>query len=110
MQITCPSCKFSFDFKEAKIRSLPENKYYWGVVIEILSQETGYTKEDMHEVLRRMFLKEISHIKGKSDKIIEVEFSRSTASLKVWEFEEYLENIRTWASSDLGVIIPSPNE
>jgi len=32
----------------------PQNKYYWGVIIALLSQELGYEKEDMHDVLKSL--------------------------------------------------------
>jgi hypothetical protein len=38
-------------------RSIPQNKFYWGVVIDILSNHTGFEPEEVHEVLRAKFLK-----------------------------------------------------
>jgi hypothetical protein len=35
---------------------------------------------------------------------------RSTSDLSTIEFEEYCSKIRMWASKELGVYIPSPNE
>ena len=42
--------------KHRENRSLAFNRYYWSVVIPYIAMETGYTKEEMHDVLRRMFL------------------------------------------------------
>ena len=36
--------------------------------------------------------------------------SRSTANLNTKEFENYLEEIRRWAITDLSINIPEPNE
>jgi len=110
MKISCPYCNKDFYTKEAAQRSMPENKYYWSVAIEILSNELGYTKDEMHEVLKSMFLSDVKHIKFNNGTMHEIRYSKSTASLKVPEFEEYLENIRIWAGCELGINIPLPNQ
>ena len=43
--------------KERHARSLSQNRYYWGVIIEILSNHFGYDREEMHEALKFKFLK-----------------------------------------------------
>ncbi len=54
----------------------------------------------------RMFLK---YVKSVSDGTEEV-FVRSTTSLNTAEMTEYIESIRTFALSDLGIYIPDPHE
>jgi hypothetical protein len=84
-----------------KDRSNNQNRYYWGVVIEILQKEIGYeTKEMMHDALRFEFLQ--LH----TEKLPTV---RSTTDLTTVEFEEYLSRIRQW-SSEQGIYIPLPHE
>jgi len=40
-------------------RTLQQNKYLWGVVYKILSDHTGYTKEEINEIKERIiFLQE----------------------------------------------------
>jgi hypothetical protein len=84
-----------------KNRSNNENRYYWGVVIKILSEHTGYSTDEMHDALRMLFLiereKQIPSIK-------------STATLSTVEFEHYLSQIRLWASTEMNCYIPEPNE
>lgn len=82
-------------------RSNLQNRYYWGCVLDILSNETGFTHEEMHELMARKFL---SYEKQG------VMFAKSTTSLNTVEFEEYLASIRHFASVDLGCFIPLPNE
>lgn len=36
--------------------------------------------------------------------------ARSTTDLTTAEAEEYYENIRRWAASDLNIVLPTPNE
>ena len=105
----CPYCNKEFLDKRAFPRSNPENRYYWGVIVSILSDELGYSTWEMHEILKAKFLRHIAFVKTK-DGVEEVEISGSTAHLSTSEFEKYLENIRIWASSDLEISIPLPNE
>lgn len=87
--------------KERSQRSLNQNAYYWGVVIELLANTTGYTPDEMHEVCRYQFLKSVNR-DG-------LEYVQSTATLSTVDFEHYLENIKQWAGM-LNIIIPDPNE
>jgi len=87
--------------KPSKTRSNQENRYYWGVVIKILSDETGYSDNEMHDALRMLFL---------LDRERKVPTLISTTSLSTVQFEEYMSKVRAWASSDLDVYIPEPNE
>lgn len=89
-----------------KSRSDNQNRYYYGVVIKILSEELGFLPDEMHEVLKQKFLTSET-IKIGSEEFVIV---KSTASLNTVEFEEYLSQIRSWASMDLNTLIPLPNE
>lgn len=52
-----PGKRYILDIREAsKKRSLNQNAYYWGVIIPIFSSHTGYTKNEAHQELARMFL------------------------------------------------------
>lgn len=93
------------EWKEFKHRSLNENSYYHGVVIDILSSELGYTHDEMHEVIKWKFLAHPIELKGQK-----VMTAVSTASLSTSEFEGLMAKIRTWASMELGIYIPEPNE
>lgn len=90
--------------KERKRRSDNQNRYYWGVVLKIVSEFTGYTSDESHEAMKMLFLKKHSE-KGYPDTV------RSTTSLNTSEMEEYLENIRRFAAEKLnGAYIPLPGE
>lgn len=84
-------------------RSNQQNRYYWAVVVEILSEYFGYTPEEVHDILREKFLR-IPGENGKPDRI------GSSALLDKSEFfKEYIEKIILWASIDFGIVIPDPN-
>ena len=85
-----------------KRRSTNQNDYYWGVVIAILSDFTGYSPEEMHEALKNKFL-------GFYDKKTGLRVVSSSAELTTADFENYLSQIRAWAGEN-GIFIPLPNE
>ena len=87
--------------KPSKKRSNQENRYYWGVVLRLLSDQTGYTENEMHDALRLLFLRDNTKI---------IPTLLSTALLNTIQFEEYMSKIRIWASTELSVYIPEPNE
>ena len=82
-------------------RSDVQNSYYWGVVIELLSKELGYDKDELHEILKYKFLQ--SNAMG-------MPYVKSTTKLSTGEFEEYLSKIKRWAAEFLHIVIPDPNE
>ncbi|MBC8521065.1 MAG: hypothetical protein H8D26_03625 [Methanomicrobia archaeon] len=82
----------------------------WGVVIEILSDELGYSKFEIHEILKEMFLREPKYIKTIDNKVKEVWISRSTRELTTEQFEKYMADVRNWAVMDLGIVLPLPRE
>jgi len=91
---------------EKKIRSVEQNNYYWGVVLEILADHFGYIgpgeKEDLHNELKSMFLVRIGRL---GEPVVE-----STTRISTEIFEKYLEAVRTWALTKFQVKIPLPNE
>ena len=82
-------------------RSIQQNRYYHGVVCKLIADHTGYSGDEIHQLLAEQFL---SYEKGGKS------FVRSTTKLKTAEFENYLESCRRWAAMDLQVYIPLPNE
>ena len=81
-------------------RSNNQNNYYWGCVLDILSKETGYEIDDLHEIMKYKFLKQ--------NRKTGMEYVKSTSKRSTSEFEEYLEKIRRWASIELSIFIPDP--
>lgn len=100
---TLPDGKYVWPHPEKpkRKRSLQQNRYYWGVVCNLVSDHTGYAPEESHQIMAEMFLSYEN--KGKA-------FTKSTTKLKTVEFEEYMEKCRRWAAMELQVYIPLPNE
>lgn len=83
---------YVLEIKKAKDkRSLNQNKYYWGVVITLFSQQTGYTSNEAHQTLAQMHLMYLKERKEDAP----IMFTRSTTELMWHEF-----NIK----------VPLPNE
>jgi hypothetical protein len=119
--------------KQKSSRSLKQNNLYW-VYIDILSQELGYSKDEMHELVKYKFLKLkrfISVVNGKSvilaledgiyvdvstgeihdiEKVEPYDKSGSTKTLTKSEFIDFVDNLITWAKDFLGITLPSPEE
>lgn len=83
-------------------RSNEQNKYYWGVIIPILMEEFGYSKQEMHDALKFHF--DRIEESGKPPTVRETKF------LTTVEFEERNTAIREWAWAEYEIQIPLPNE
>lgn len=104
--IICPKCKFQW---VSTLRSNQQSRYYFGVVVDILSNHTGFTPEEMHEILKHKFLRDWKKIKTVNG-VFEYVYTKSTTILSTAEFENYLAKIREWAAIELNCQIPEPNE
>ncbi|MBK7885165.1 MAG: hypothetical protein IPJ81_16280 [Chitinophagaceae bacterium] len=100
--------------KDMRKRSIPQNAYYWGVVVPMVKKglyDAGYdevtTNEDAHEVMKHIHLRKRIVSKQTGDVI---DISNSSAKLSIPEFNIYIEAICKWASEYLGIVIPSPND
>lgn len=93
-------------FDADKARTIPQNRYYWGVVIKMLSDLTGYEAEILHEYLCRKFIGEKS--KSIFDELIMIR--QKSSSLSTSEFNEFVEKVRFWAFDKFGsqCDIPDP--
>ena len=87
-------------------RSNPSNRFYWGVVLSVLSNHTGFTPEEMHEHLKREFLPVFKVLPTGE----QIKLSGSTATLDTAEFNEYIEKIMQWSIQELDCLIPDPSE
>jgi hypothetical protein len=85
-------------------RSGNQNRYYWGVVIPIIEEATGYDGEELHEALKVKFIQPWASKAG------DLTIYPSTARLDTAGFSEFIEKVRRWAASFLNIHIPGPNE
>lgn len=90
--------------KRRKRRTDNQNSYYWGVVIRTIANECGYRSDEelaaVHAELKKKFLPH----NGK------LAIPQSTTKLNTAEFTRYIEAVRDWAVSELGIYIPDAGE
>lgn len=88
-----------------KNRTLAQNRllFMW---LTIIGNDLGYHVEEIHAIMKDKFLSsEIVVFQGKGFQV-----SPSTANLNTKEFTEYLNRIELFANSELGIILPHPEE
>ena len=101
----------SIERKKRK-RSLSQNAYYWGVVVENVKSgllDIGYrmTKEDTHEFLKGKFhiIEKVNENTGEILKAV-----GGTSEMTTSQMMDYFSEITQWAAEYLNIQIPQPNE
>lgn len=84
--------EMSISHKKAN-RSTEQNSYLWGVIYKAISDLTGYEIDEIHDLMRNMFLRQDKKLLDK-----EVVSLKSTSNLSSAEFKEYVDLIKAWAS------------
>ncbi len=90
--------------KRRSKRSDSQNRWYWGVCVEILANHCGYDSDEMHEALKIKFL---SNHQEDEKGLMRV---GSTARLTTDEFIAYTNRVVRWAAESLSVYIPDPSQ
>lgn len=90
-------------------RSLAQNAFYWGACIAAVSEHTGYTPDEVHELAKQLFLPQhvaIADLNGEivADRVV----GGSTSRLSTADMHEFTERFRRWAAETVGVVIPDP--
>ena len=102
--------------KRYRVRTNPQNRAYWGMVVPALqqalteSQGQPHTDEQAHAILKARFLAVDTRIVNDLGMVERVRYVRSSATLDVQEFSEYFDLCRDWLSEFWGIVIPDPGE
>tara|TARA_R110002012_G_scaffold150099_1_gene309413 strand:- start:666 stop:1049 length:384 start_codon:yes stop_codon:yes gene_type:complete len=83
-------------------RSNEQNSLYWKW-INIMSEETGFTIEEMHELVKYKFLKRTSI---NNNGVEEVKL-KSTTTLSVKEFTKLMDDVLYWSNNTLNINLPT---
>jgi hypothetical protein len=96
---------YTVEITEKKVkRSLSQNSLYW-LWLTCIEAETGNDKGDLHEVFKVKFLD------SKAVELFGTVFLRSsTTNLDTKQFKEYLDKIQLFASVELAIILPDPED
>jgi len=103
--------------RKRKRRSSLQNRYYWGVVIRIISAylmdfapDQDGTPPVVHQYLKERFLPLV--MEGKPQMVLPtgevIEGIYSTTKLTTTQFMDYIERVLHW-SAELDMIIPDPD-
>lgn len=84
------------------VRTIPQNKYYWGIVVKYIAEYLGYDSNEVHEILKYKF-----YYKDYNTKEGVIRVGQSTSSMNKQEFTVYIDSIREWANDTLNVYIPT---
>lgn len=86
-------------------RTVGQNRLLW-LWIGCISDETGYNRYDLHDFFKQRFLHGVKRIILDEPIVI----SPTTKMLDTKGFADYLERIRQFALTDLGIILPNPED
>lgn len=91
-------------------RSEIQNRWYWGQILRLLSEHTGYTVDELHDYCKLRFNGTTVCVTDRDGVVVdEQRIGQTTTKLNRVTFGEYCEAIRQWAAADLGVVIPDPD-
>jgi hypothetical protein len=87
-------------------RTTNQRKYYFGVIVSLLAEHTGFTREEMNEELKFKFNKKSVQRPDGSWLV----YGGSIENEKVSECERIFEEIRLWAFEYMNLVIPLPTK
>lgn len=91
-------------------RSDRQNAWYWGQILELLSEKTGYTPDELHEYCKARFIpKRLAICDGNGVVVDDRVVGGTTTKLSAGEMADYLEAIRKFAAEELYLLIPDPD-
>src|SRR5689334_8506795 len=81
-------------------RSAAANRWYWGCILPLLSEHTGYTVDELHELCKLKFNAKKIIVTAETGEIVDEErIGQTTTILNKLTFGEYCEQIREWAAA-----------
>lgn len=86
-------------------RTVDQNRLLW-LWLNCISDETGQDKNDLHEYFKQKYL----GFDTRTMFGVQVYKSVSTSSLDTKQFTQYLEHIQAFASTELGIYLPNPED
>ena len=90
--------------KYFKQRSGQQNRYLFGVAYKLISDHTGYTIDEVHDLMAKKFIGEKEIKIGK----LKVTTHETSTKLSTTDFMGYIASIQKFAAEELDVFIPDP--
>ncbi|QDQ25179.1 hypothetical protein FNU76_01730 [Chitinimonas arctica] len=83
-------------------RSIGQNRRYW-LLVNVIADDTGNDPQYLHEMLKLRFLGAVEVVvAGQSFTV-----PKSTTTLNIQTFGEYMTRVEAWAATELGCAIPA---
>jgi hypothetical protein len=86
--------------KYRRKRSSNQNRWYFGVVLKLISDHTGEDVQSLHEAFKMQF-SEMRDVHG-------LKVPQRTSGMDTTDFSQHCERVRQWAAEFLGLNIPDP--
>lgn len=110
-EVKAKNGKYLLTAKSIKRRSIPQNKYYWGVVVAMIKERMIELGNDVDEQTVHDYLKDRFNRKELYKDGINIgSVGDTTTKLTTIEFEEYQEKCKRFAADVLNIYIPDPNK
>jgi hypothetical protein len=90
-------------------RSVVANRYYWGVVVKAIAEDTGQAPDDVHDAMCDRFLKHRITLVNVLGQVLDLEVAGRSSSLSVAKFYGFVEQVRLFAAEFFGLSIPDPD-
>lgn len=90
-------------------RSLPQLRYYRGVVLPAIAEATGQDEDAIHEDMIARFLppRHVAYVNPTTGEVDERAVPRRTSGLSVGEYSDFVDRVCAWCGEWLGLIIPA---
>ena len=82
-------------------RTNAQNKLWWKYM-QIMGNDLGYNKDEMHDICKLKFLK-----RERLEDGIKVEYLKSTAQLTKKEFKKLVDDVIIWAAKTFSINLPN---
>ena len=83
------------------------NRYYRGVVLKLIAEETGHAADDLHEYFK---LRHNSKLVADPATGEEIKVPQSTAKLSIQAFSDYLNLVMLDGAELCGIVFPEPRK
>lgn len=99
------------ELTEKRLKRTDNQNKYLHVLLGYFACETGNTQDWVKEKYYKILVNPTIYIREKDDKYLgKVKYLRSSADLDSAEMATSITRFRNWASSEVGVYLPSPDE
>jgi hypothetical protein len=83
----------------------PMRRYYWSVVVAMIAEETGHSKDMIHEALK---IKILSYVDERTGLTIVPSVFSDNSKMDIQEKKAFIDEVKRWAFDFLNISIPDP--